>query len=89
MKKQLPLSAIVFLALACSAWAETYTVTTALDTVNVSDGVLSFREAIIAVNANVDAQGLFTTGQFIGGTDDRFMSSVAQGLRPAKFHEKF
>src|SRR5437879_3052925 len=23
-----------------------------------------------------------------GGTDDRFVSSVTQGLRPAKFHEK-
>src|SRR5437879_1653253 len=28
------------------------------------------------------------SGQVRRGTDDRFVSSVTQGLRPAKFHEK-
>ena len=32
---------------------------------------------------------LFTQADSEGGTDDRFLSSVGMGLRPAKFHEKW
>ncbi len=50
-------SALLLLGLASAAFAETWMVTTVLDTVDPADGVLSLREAIVAANANVDSTG--------------------------------
>ena len=49
--------ALLLLGLATAGFAETYIVTTTLDTVDPSDGVTSLREAIIGANANVDSTG--------------------------------
>lgn len=48
---------IPILVFASQVFASTYTVTTPLDTVNAKDGELSLREAIVAVNSNLDVDG--------------------------------
>lgn len=48
---------LLLFAFTAASFAQTLTVTTTLDTVDLSDGLLSLREAILAANANVDASG--------------------------------
>src|ERR1700685_1936075 len=44
--------------------------------------------ALAVWNGEATVQRRESRGKAISRTDDRFLSSVAQGRRPAKFHEK-
>ncbi|MFN7937804.1 MAG: CSLREA domain-containing protein [Bryobacteraceae bacterium] len=70
-KRFLVLSLIM--AAACSA--QTLTVNTTLDTIDPSDGVLSLREAIIAVNNRLDS-----TGRCLGVTNIAFQLSATNAI---------